>query len=124
MEEVIIWRANTALRKAIKPNGGVVRIAMGDEALNGLLEQKPSSYLSELIELKDDLFNQIGYAILDNGLYAVTCSRMYKTGYRNTAFLCSVKKGMLIVEAYETKETECDIVQGVNWRSIKKDGRK
>lgn len=123
-ESVLIWKANTAIRRLIKPTGGIVRIAMDEDKLRALAEEKPESYLSELSELKYDLYNQIGYAVLPHNRYAIVCARMSENGVRNTYFeLRSIDK-VLYIERYETIESVPSFVDEANWRNTKRDGRR
>lgn len=121
---ILIWKANTAIRRIIKPEGGIVRIAVDSQFVDDLAREKPESYLSELSEIKSDLYNQIGYIVLEKGVYGIACSRMVEKGIRNTWLVLWEEEGMLVIKHYETSLSVSPVNESNGWHNVKKDGRR
>ena len=121
---VLIWKANTAIRRMVRPEGGIVRIAVDDDFLEGLVAECPDSYLAVLDELKKDLYNQVGYSVLGGGAYGIACSRMVDGGVRVTYMVVQERDGMLLIKNHETSVCESPIEEVDGWHNVKKDGRR
>ena len=123
MEDLIIWKANTAIRRLVKPEGGIVRIVMGQRMLDALAASHPETYLSELFEIKYDLYNQIGYVKVGANHFGIACSRMVDGGVRNAFYTLRVEDGMLRIEHYESAFDKAPI-EGAQWHNVKSDSRR
>ena len=115
-EGVVVWRANTAIRKLY--NAKKLPIYIANDGLDKLVKEKPDSYLAELELWMWLLMNQLFFSVEGNEL-KVVCSNVFDGEIVTKTFGCQVEAGALRI-----LDVTDGILAGVKWKSIKAEGRK
>jgi len=113
---VKVWRANTAIRKAMGVKG-TVPIYVSEQDLNNLAAKHPEDYLSMLEGWMRFLTNQTFYSMGERML--IVCHKAVDGDIKAATFECAIEDGAL-----RLLNVEPEIRQGVKWSSVKTDGRR
>ena len=117
MEDIKLWKANVAIRKMFGDGKAPVWFMISNETLDRLAVEKPESYLMELNAWLHLLFNQTFYR-LDGGNIDVACVNEFDGKVMAATFHCQRGESEIWILSVE------DGIDGVGWKSMKKQGRK